>query len=135
MELFWQMRELHWGLYWELYWSPGRAQSAEERAAGKGEQTTVKFVSQEKWRLAARKKKLTDTQLHLPLKIHFLEVEVSRFAQRWGSIGHITVAPVGTLYSRMNGESRTTEFDQNRWRPWRRLRPKKFRLWPYWGIS
>jgi hypothetical protein len=27
----------YWELHWELYWNPGRAQSAEERAAGNGQ--------------------------------------------------------------------------------------------------
>jgi hypothetical protein len=58
--------------------------------------------SQQQWRLNVRKKKVTDTQLHLPLKLHFLEVEVPRFVRKWGSIGLFSEDAAESIHALMN---------------------------------
>jgi hypothetical protein len=40
MELVWQMRELHWGLYWELHWDLEPRSRAERRRAGSGQRAS-----------------------------------------------------------------------------------------------
>jgi hypothetical protein len=58
--------------------------------------------SRQQWRLNARKKKVTDMQLHLPLKLHFLEVEVPKFARKWGSIGLFSEDAAESIHALMN---------------------------------
>jgi hypothetical protein len=58
--------------------------------------------SRQQWRLNARKKKIDVTQLHLPLKLHILEVEIPKFARRWGSIGLFSEDAAESIHALMN---------------------------------
>jgi hypothetical protein len=63
-----------------------------------------RLESQKPWRLAARKKKIAK-QLHVPLKLHFLQIHVPQFARRWGSVGLFSedaAESIHALWNRLN---------------------------------